>query len=162
MPVFITTVHTRLPASEVNRRLGGIIEERTGWAAGLNGARIPGRTGAPFAGSRDDATFKVVRLIRYRNSFLPVIRGRIVPGGMGADVRLVMTLHPIVAVFLLLWCAGLVFGVARGFTQSVAPMLALGPLAICSFGLFVTAAGFFPEALKARQLICAALRTPAG
>jgi len=35
---------------------------------------------------------------------------------------------------------------------------ALGPLLMCLFGVFLTAAGFFPEALKARRLIQDALR----
>jgi hypothetical protein len=157
MPIFITTVHTPLSASEVARRLDCMIEERTGWPAGISGARIPSRTGALFAGRREDRSFTIVRLITYRNSFLPVIRGRVLPG-VGTDVRLVMMLHPLIAAFMLLWCAGLVLGVARGVADSFAPALAVAPVLLCLFGVFVTAVGFFSEALKARRLIREALR----
>jgi hypothetical protein len=158
MPIFITTIRTPLPASEVSCRLDRIIEERRGWAAGLLGARLPSTTGALFAGTRGGDSFKVVRLIQYRNSFLPVIRGRVVRGDMGTEVRLMMTLQPIVAAFMLLWCAGLILGVARSLAQSVGSLLAAGPLLICLFGILLTAAGFFPEALKARRLLQDALR----
>ena len=153
MPIFVTTIHTRLPASEVRRRLSAIIEERTGPGFLVSGAWGPGRTGAVFAGTRDDASFKVMRLIRYRNSFLPVVRGRLVQGGMGTDIRLVMMLHPFVATFMLLWCGGLTLGVARGLAEGDLPWLAVGPLLICLFGIVVTAIGFFPEAAKAKRLI---------
>lgn len=158
MPIFITTIHSPLPMSDVHLRLGSLIEERTGWASGILGAGTPSRSGALFAGTRDDDSFRIVRLIRYRNSFLPVIRGRLVRGATGTDVRLVMMLHPAVAVFMGLWCAGLVFGVARTLAQSFAPALALGPLLMCLFGVLLTGAGFFPEAVKARRLIRDALR----
>jgi len=135
-----------------------MIEERSGWRSGISGARIPGRNGALFSGTCDDRSFKIVRLIQYRNSFLPVIRGRLLQGAMGTDVRLIMMLHPVVAVFMVLWCSGLVFGVARGFAESGMTALALGPLLMCLFGISLTSVGFFPEALKAQRLIREALQ----
>lgn len=143
MPIFVTTIHTQLPESEVRRRLGSLIGDRIGRTD----------SGSVFVGSHDDESFKVVRVIRYRNSFLPVIRGRLVRGDSGTDVRLVMLLHPLVAAFMLLWCGGLMFGAARGLADSGLPWLAAWPLLICLFGIVVTAIGFFPEAMKAERLI---------
>ena len=151
--IFITTIHAPLSATEVSARLGRLIEDRTGLPRRPFGAWVPRDTSAVFTGTRRDESFKVVRIIQYRNAFLPVIRGRVRQVDTGSDVRLVMMLHPLVAAFMVIWCAGLVLGVARSLAESRAPGLAIFPLLVCLFGIVVTAIGFFPEARTAARLI---------
>jgi len=112
-----------------------------------------------FLGRLDGTTFKVVRIIGYRNSFLPVIRGRITQHGQGADVRLVMTLHPLVALFLLVWFTGLGTAVF-GNLEAAGSLFAALPLGLCLFGAAVTLAGFVPEALEAKRIMREKLDAP--
>lgn len=46
--------------------------------------------------SRDE--FQINRIIQYRNSFLPILYGRFYPRETGLQIRIVMTLHPIVLI----------------------------------------------------------------
>lgn len=57
----------------------------------------------PYQGQVSDAGFKISRIIDYRNSFLPVIRGRFLPAATGTHVEITMELEPLVAVFLGVW-----------------------------------------------------------
>jgi hypothetical protein len=49
------------------------------------------------------AGFKIWRIIRYRNSFLPIIEGKITPTISGSRIAVTMRLHRFVAV---LWHSG--------------------------------------------------------
>ena len=44
----------------------------------------------PYQGEIDGENFRVRRIIRYRNSYLPVIKGRIIPGVGETNVSIVM------------------------------------------------------------------------
>ena len=92
------------------------------------------------------------RDIRYRNSFLPRIYGKVVPSPGGAQVDVLMTLHPVVALFILFWLGAVGFGAAVTAAHS-SLQAALFPLGMFVFGVALTFVGFFPEALKARRLL---------
>ena len=44
-------------------------------------------------------------MIRYRNSFLPIVTGRIRDEGAGCVIEIILRLSVIVAVFMALWLA---------------------------------------------------------
>jgi hypothetical protein len=57
-----------------------------------------------FVGRVDSSSFKLRRNIRYRNSFLPVIRGYVMPTATGTDVQ-VRIVAPALVVGILPGCA---------------------------------------------------------
>lgn len=52
----------------------------------------------PFEGSVSKDAFRIARIIRYRNSFLPALYGRFYPREMGSQIQVVVTLPPFVLV----------------------------------------------------------------
>jgi hypothetical protein len=111
----------------------------------------------PFIGSVQDESFKLRRDIRYRNSFLPMIRGRITPNGVGTRVCVTMFIHPLVALFMIFWLGMVGFGaISTRSTSSIIP----GGMFI--FGVALTVGGFIPEAIKAKNLICDAVTNTAA
>ncbi|MEO1348497.1 MAG: WD40 repeat domain-containing protein [Cyanobacteria bacterium J06635_15] len=61
------------------------------------------RDHAPYTGTLSNTGFKIRRIIHYRNSFLPNIRGRFEPSPGGTVVHITLSLHPVVIVFLVCW-----------------------------------------------------------
>ena len=61
----------------------------------------------PFSGSLDDDSFKIWRNISYRNSFNPVVLGKITehPGG-NSQVEIRIQLHRFVQAFIVFWLCG--------------------------------------------------------
>jgi len=62
-----------------------------------------GRGSKVFKGRVESNDFKISRSIGYRNSFLPVINGTLVPCGETVDIHIKMHLHPSVIVFMFVW-----------------------------------------------------------
>ena len=56
-----------------------------------------------YQGDIDGWKFDIIRIINYRNPFLPRIKGKLVESPNGMTVNLKMRLHPIVLIFLLFW-----------------------------------------------------------
>jgi len=120
-------------------------------------------TGAAFIGTVGDGAFSLRRDIRYRNSFLPRIRGVVLRNPPGSRVRVTMYLHPLVAVFVLVWLVGAGTAAFASFTNSSTDGAAsLIPAGMFAFGVALTLAGFYPEAYKARRLLKQAIRGSGG
>jgi hypothetical protein len=111
--------------------------------------------GAPFIGLVQDDSFKMQRNIRYRNSFLPMIRGKISSYGVGTRVSVTMFLHPVVVVFMIFWLGML------GSVAASLPTLSPIPWGMLAFGVVLPVGGFIPEAIKAKRLITEAVSDPA-
>lgn len=66
-----------------------------------------------YKGKARDNTFEVQRIIKYRNSFLPCIKGVVQPAHKGSQILVTMKLHKLVIAFMAVWFAMLaVFTVA--------------------------------------------------
>ncbi|MDY7021070.1 MAG: hypothetical protein SWJ54_06865, partial [Cyanobacteriota bacterium] len=61
------------------------------------------RNHAPYAGTISEDGFKIYRIIHYRNSFLPIIRGEFQSFTDETQVHITMSLHPFVLAFLIFW-----------------------------------------------------------
>jgi hypothetical protein len=151
MPFYSFQIDTALPRQDVVERVRTLIY----------GEKSMPSNPAPFVGSVDRESFKLRRVIRYRNSFLPTISGKIHHSPTGTRVNVVMFMHPFVTVFMAFWLSIVAWSI--GLTLgSPNPSIALGPGAMFLFGLGLTCGGFFPEAFKARRLLLAALADPAS
>jgi hypothetical protein len=71
-----------------------------------------------FEGEVDEANFKMRRIIKYRNSFLPQINGAVDAVEMGSIVSVKMRLHGFVAVFSSIWTAGFLAAMVGFGSQS--------------------------------------------
>jgi len=122
---------------------GQSLKESFGWREGDS---------PPFIGRVEGNSFKLYRDIRYRNSFLPRIRGHVSAYRDGTNIDVTMYLHPVVLVFMLFWLGGVgasavaMLGHGKG-TQ------AFIPLGMFVFGVALILGGFYPEAFKARRIL---------
>jgi hypothetical protein len=67
-------------------------------------------SGKRFTGVYSISGFKIMRVIWYRNSFLPVIEGTFNPSTSGTLIKVTMRLHRFAAAFMLIWFAGVFTG----------------------------------------------------
>jgi hypothetical protein len=110
-------------------------------------------------------SFRLRRVINYRNSFLPQIRGRIVATTSGSIVEGSMALHPAVLGFLIFWFAFLVYS-SRGLWVEMLSKRVWEPGAFVSLGMFafawiLTSVAFTVEANKAKASLVEMLE-PSG
>jgi hypothetical protein len=103
-------------------------------------------------------SFDVSRVILYRNSFRPRIRGTVTPEASGSRIAVSMSLHTVALVFLLVW-VGLVctltgyLGLAS-LRYGGSATEALIPVGLFLFAWVMTLGGFWFEAWKAERLLC--------
>ncbi|MDX2250142.1 MAG: hypothetical protein SF052_25390 [Bacteroidia bacterium] len=145
---------THLSPDEVRRRLAEKVEPQkffrmTGFGRNKNDKDYEGKV--------DQNGFQITRIIGYRNSFLPQIEGEIQPGGEGTSVHVKMNLHPLVWVFIFIWCAGVgsafvaltVSSVQRGEFD----LFVLIPLGMLVFVYFMTIFAFKFESAKSKKYL---------
>lgn len=107
-----------------------------------------------FAGRVWEGGFRVVRVVRGRDSFNPVLYGRFVEAEDGTKVRVLATLHPVVWAFGVLWSVVTVSGAVR-YHELAGLAFALVP--------WMLAALFFPGALRtSREVLNRCLQLEAG
>ncbi|WP_000691820.1 hypothetical protein [Leptospira interrogans] len=109
-----------------------------------------------FHGNINNDTFDICRIISYRNSFLPKIKGNIRSEANSIIIDIKMHLHPSVIVFMFIWFSGalLEFIVSTitlmsnlsDFLQEL--LISLGMLA---FGIGLFTIPFWIEVKKAKQ-----------
>ena len=110
-----------------------------------------------FEGAVSESSFEVQRIIHYRNSFLPQIRGDIraaSQGALGCTISIRMSLHPFVLIFMAVWL-GVVSVAAVGTLTSVSPsgVVAFVPLGMLLLAVLMVLGGFWYEAKKAELLL---------
>jgi hypothetical protein len=149
MPIYCFSLDVNVPPRVVAERLKSIVREKARLSESMAWPSYD-RASPPFIGTVQDDSFRIRRDIRSRNSFLPLIWGRVVPIGIGARVSVTMFIHPLVALFVMLW-----LGMAANFAVTLpSPFV---PLGMFIFGVALTIGGFFPEAMKAKRLISEAV-----
>ena len=164
MPLYSFHLDTPLPESAALQRIQGLTRPRRSfreWVAfNVSNVTREGITvGPPFLGKVGRSTFRLRRDIRYMNSFLPLVWGRIVPSGVGSRINVTMFLHPFVVLFMIFWFSGLGFGVAQLWVhrKEAVPLAFLVPAAMILFGLALVLVCFIPEAIKAKRMLESAL-----
>ena len=149
MPFYSFSLEVNVPPQVVTERLRSIIREKHK-SSNIQAWQSSDRATMPFIGTVQDGSFRMRRDIRTRNSFLPLIWGRVVPTRAGSRVSVTMFINPLVALFLILW----VWVTANFAVTLPVPFVAWGMLI---FGIALTIVEFFPEAIKAKRLIYEAI-----
>jgi YD repeat-containing protein len=127
----------------------------TFWGTLASSWKRPQAPSSPFLGSVENLTFRIRRNIQYRNSFLPMIRGKINPTPTGSRVNVFMYMHPFSLVFMLIWFGFLVLIESRLADINIARSFV--PIGMAVFGLALSLGGFFFEALKVMPLLSEAV-----
>ncbi len=89
------TIKTHFSPETARQKLSAVLEPRA----------IPRRytgTHLPYQGKLDSDRFEIRRIIHYKNSFLPVVRGKICAEQDGSTIRITMMPHAII-VALMAW-----------------------------------------------------------
>jgi hypothetical protein len=149
LPYERLVIETMLTRGEVAARLREVTAP---------GRRLRFRSSAPemvFQGTVSDRVFRITRVIDYRNSFLPVVRGRIEDAPAGARVEVSMRLHPAVFGFMLFWFGFLtiilvVIVAIAAIEQTFSPFFVV-PLGMFAFGYALTTGGFKVESRRSRE-----------
>lgn len=129
------------------------------WGVLASSWKFRAPSGSPFLGTVDNLSFRIRRNIHYRNSFLPMIRGKIVPTPTGSRLDVYMFMHPFSLVFMSLWLGLLALFESRLADANIARSFV--PLGMILFGVAMSLGGFFYEALKVMPLLSEAAFNPA-
>jgi hypothetical protein len=112
-----------------------------------------------FEGTITGDHFRIRRVIRYRNSFLPVIVGRVTPDIDGSRIDVVLRVSTPVIIVMTIWLAAAVVGAYTGVSSWLGTRDARWLLALLLpvFGCGLILGGFIPEKRTAVKLLCDAL-----
>lgn len=157
MPFMRFAFNTSLSAEQVVGRLALVTSIEPSW--------WPPRNDSPatFFGAVGDRSFKLRRNIKYRNSFLPTIHGVVVDDVGETRVKVTMSLHPFVAVFLLVWFAFIGVFIEKLIASNEFAWTgpAAVPVGMGVFAIALTIGAFFPEAYIAKRIIMTTLKAEA-
>lgn len=153
MPFYRLRLRTRLSPADVIKRVASSTQGKPAFGESLLSAFDFGSAAENeyFIGETQGDRFSIHRNIRYRNSFLPCIKGRVTAEFPGSLIELSMHLHPFVALFMVIWLGAAVYSAFSIAVESGNASNAAGSAGMFSFGLLLAAVGFFPEAIKARN-----------
>lgn len=151
MPLWITTIESALSPKAVCNSLREVVRPSRPFLQELQRSFRNEPDGFAFEGSMEERTFTLTRIISHRNSFLPVIRGVVQEREGGSAIRLVMTLHPAVGLFMVLWLSGVAWPLlAPEGESSPQDMFLWGMI---GFGVLLVTLPFYYEVAKAKRVI---------
>ena len=109
-----------------------------------------------YIGTIHNNRFEIKRVITYRNSFLPLIKGEIKNDNNGSEINVKMSLNKIVQVFMSIWlsvvsvaCFGILFGLIFKNIFKIEPsFFILIPFFMLVFGVLMVSFGFKLESKK--------------
>jgi hypothetical protein len=114
-----------------------------------------------FQGTVTDDSFEIQRIISYRNSFLPTVRGTIQADSLGSSVSLTMRPSAFTLIFLVIWLAIAISGALASLASAPAAAQGNGrlvPVALVAFVWLMTMGGFYFEAAKAERALIRILK----
>lgn len=115
----------------------------------------------PYQGKITGNEFEIHRWISYRNSFLPMIKGRIDPEMGGSKVYVTMSMHILVILFMCVWLGFFLLASLASISDVLISFysgtafnwLAAVPLGFVLFGYLMIMFGFKTEAAKSRKFL---------
>jgi hypothetical protein len=139
LPTENITFKSKLKTEEIDQRLSQLIS---------GSAR-------KYEGEINGLDFEIKRIIDYRNSFLPRIKGVSVRDFDGATIKVKMRLHISVIVFICIWCSGVGFGLIFVLAQIIIHQtfsaVVFGPLAMLVFMYVMTMGAFKNESKRSKK-----------
>ncbi|WP_293001529.1 hypothetical protein [Nevskia sp.] len=163
MPIYRFALHVPSPVHIVVARIRPFVRPPRRFVEKIRKSFATPKTLEPsFLGEVTEDSFRVRRDIRFPNSCLPVICGRITPTSFGSRISVTMFLQPIVAAFTGVWLAGVGYTAWRVLIDpnSASKGTSWFPISMLLFGIAMILLSFFSEALKARRILEDALSTP--
>jgi len=131
-------LYTPLPKNEVAERLA--------YNTSSNG-------GKKFRGTIAGDSFTIARVITYRNSFLPQIKGTLTEAAAGTTITITLRLMKAVQTFMVIWLSAAALALpgilAAGLFNGFSALPALIPLAMLGFGVAMVHIGFSSESEQA-------------
>ncbi len=146
---------TKLDSEEILKRINEVVEpkktfRKTSFFGKSNNHK-------PYEGSVNRNSFKMSRIIEYRNSFLPIIKGDIEKQVSETKINVKMRLHPFIFGFILIWCGGVGFGfliiLAESIKKGVFQPFILIPFVMLLFAYGMTMLGFKSESIKSKKYL---------
>lgn len=151
LPFENITYKTKLSSSEIIKRLNEVTEPRKLFRIS---DIFRSNNHKPYEGLIEANYFTISRIIRYRNSFLPKISGRIESEFTGTVITVKMRLNTFVLIFMSIWFTGVglaCFAVlAMALNGDSFSAFALIPFGMLLFGYAISTGGFKHESLKSK------------
>ena len=154
LPFENITYRTNLELEEIQKRINEVIEpKKTFRMTGIFG----NSNHKPYEGSINGNSFNMTRIIGYRNSFLPRIKGEIEKGFNGNKINVKMRLHAFVIVFMFIWFGGVGIGCLAVLStlsnsDNFEPMTLI-PCGMLVFGYALVTGGFKYESIKSKKYL---------
>lgn len=117
----------------------------------------------PYEGKVEGHQFQISRVINYRNSFLPMIHGEVLPEMRGSSIRITMRSHGLVIVFMIFWLGAVGFFFLAMLSTFISaamqgtignPSVLLAPAGMFAFGYLLMLGGFKFESIKSKKFFC--------
>ena len=110
----------------------------------------------PYIGKIRNNTFEIKRVIDYRNSFLPQIKGVVLESSNGSKIHVKMSLPEIVKFFMVFWLGSVALGcigvsyylLFRNPSGAFENPVVFVPFAMLIFGMAMTSLAFKKESKK--------------
>jgi hypothetical protein len=144
-------ITTTLTPEEVRERLSEVVEPvklvRWRWQ----------RSEKPYQGVVNERSFRISRIIKYRNSFLPIIHGEIHRHYTGSEVIIRMQLQEFVLVFMIFWLVtvggfALLFALSS-IAEAHFESAIFIPVSMFVFGYLLSTLAFLAEARHSKKFL---------
>lgn len=154
LPYENITYKTALTPEQIVEKIQNVIEpKKTFRMTGI----FSSKDHRPYEGEVDHNSFDIRRIIGYRNSFLPIIKGQIEQDINGTTIIVKMRVHYFVTVFMLVWYGSLGSAFLGIFFSALFDgsfeYIGLFPLAMFFFGYLMTIVGFKSESEKSKKFL---------
>jgi len=106
----------------------------------------------PFAGKVSESGFSIMRVVSGRDSFNPMLYGRFIPTASGTRVRVILTLHPLVWLFILVWMGVAGRPIYNDVIRHGQPVT-IGEIGFALFPLLMAVPFFFLGAAASKKLL---------
>ncbi|GAB2813205.1 hypothetical protein [Ferruginibacter profundus] len=162
LPVENYTLSTKLSVDEVRDLITAHVAAKRGFTLGFYNTKVT----EPYEGEVKENTFTISRVINYRNSFLPIIKGSI--SSFIGRTQIDITMRPAVGVliFMSVWLGAVgiaclciivvalmhITEIGNVFTQGFSPVVLI-PFGMFIFGYVLIYFGFKLESKKSKEFL---------
>lgn len=150
LPKETLVYHSTLKADQLHERLSIYVEPRLDGLIDWKKKREK-----PYEGLVKKDGFEISRIIDYRNSFLPVVSGKITPSTDQSVVVVTMALHSFVRIFLAIWFAMAILFffvyLVKSIKDTTIDPILLIPITLVALGYRLTIRAFKVESDRARE-----------